>query len=343
MSDLTYGEVRALISRLSGGENFIGIPRPLLALVKDHVAALVLNQALFYMNDADGDGWVRRSHEDWQRDIFVSPYQLRRSFQHLAQFGVETKVKRVGNTPTLHFRVDSTVFVKALRSHFDSEETKQSRPIVKKLDYQETSHSESKETSLSLSDADSEETRLSKNLTNDSEETSFSSSKDKSSTERVKETKSHSRVEAASTSPPKKSSTSERVREIFGYWQEVHEHPHALLDDKRRRAIEGRLKEGAAVDFIKQAIRGIKRSPYHMGQNDRHKVYDGIGLICRDAEHLEGFAALDAAKLKQERKESPPSACRFCEDGTETAVNPQTLEDIKVPCSRCGGRKAKAG
>lgn len=171
MSDLTYTEVRALISKLSGGENFIGIPRPLLSMVKDHVAALVLNQALYYMGKGDEDGWVARSHEEWHRDIFVSPYQLRRSFEALAKFGIESKVKKVGKAPTLHFRIDSKVFVTELRKHFDSEETKQSSPIMKKLDNQETSQT--------LSDPVSEETSLSKNLTIDCEETSLSSSKDK--------------------------------------------------------------------------------------------------------------------------------------------------------------------
>jgi hypothetical protein len=150
VSDLTYGEVRALISRLSGGENFIGIPRPLLEMVGDHVAALVLNQALFYMNDADEDGWVKRSHEDWHKDIFVSAYQLRRSFDSLARFGVESKVKKVGKAPTLHFRIDSEVFVKTLHKYLE----KKPRPIIKKLDNQETSQT--------LSDPVNEETRLSK-------------------------------------------------------------------------------------------------------------------------------------------------------------------------------------
>lgn len=338
MSDLSYAEVRALISRLSGGENFIGIPRPLIALVGDHVAALVLNQALFYMKDADAEGWVNRSHEDWHADIFVSAYQLRRAFDALAPFGMETRLKKVGRGPTLHFRVDSETFIKKLREHFASnsvsKETKQTRPIVKKLDNQETSQT--------ISDAVNEETRLTRNLTLDSEETSETLDKDKSSEESLKTTKSHSRVEAASTPPPKKVSTAEQVREVFDYWREVLEHPHAILDDKRKRHIGGRLREGASVDFIKQAIRGIKRSKFHMGQNDRHKVYDGLHIICKDADHLEEFAALDVVKIKLERNESPPRACLFCEDGTETIVDSKTGADIQVPCSRCGGRKAVA-
>lgn len=338
MSDLTYGEVRALISRLSGSENFIGIPRPLLAMVQDHVAAMVLNQALFYMADADEEGWVNRSHEQWHADIFVSRYQLKRAFELLAPFGLETRLKKAGLGPTLHFRIDSAVFVKTLREHFDIKETSKTSQITfsKKLENQETSKT--------LSDPVFQETRKSNSSKNECEETSKTIDKDKSLEQRVNTTKSHSRVEAASTSPPaKKVSTAEQVREIFDYWREVHEHPHAVLDDKRRRAIEGRLKDGASPDFIKQAIRGIKRSPFHMGKNDRKKVYDGLPIICRDADHLEEFAALDVVKIKEERAASPPRACRLCDDGFETIVDKRSGADIQVPCSRCGGRKVVAG
>lgn len=141
----------------------------------------------------------------------------------------------------------------------------------------------------------------------------------------------------------KSQSRAAQAREAFAYWQEVHNHPKAVFDGKRQRAVEGRLKDGYTLDFIFQAIRGIKRSKRHMGENDRHEVYDDIELICRDGPRLEKFAGLDVVKIKQERKEAPqPRSCLYCEDGTETVVDRKTGADIQVPCSRCGGRKAVA-
>ena len=90
------------------------------------------------------------------------------------------------------------------------------------------------------------------------------------------------------------------VGEVFQHWQAVMRHPQARLDVKRRKAIGARLKEGYSVDQLKQAIEGCKASPWHQGQNDRHLVYDDIGLICRDAQRVEAFIARVAGQTAQQ-------------------------------------------
>ena len=90
------------------------------------------------------------------------------------------------------------------------------------------------------------------------------------------------------------------VSEVFQHWQAVMRHPQARLDVKRRKAIGARLKEGYSVDQLKQAIDGCKASPWHQGQNDRHLVYDDIGLICRDAQRVEAFIARVAGQTAQQ-------------------------------------------
>lgn len=90
------------------------------------------------------------------------------------------------------------------------------------------------------------------------------------------------------------------VRTVFQYWQHVMGHPSAILGQKRQAAIAARLKEGHAVDKLKQAIDGCKASSWHQGQNDRHQVYDDIELICRDTSKVEAFVAvLDGQHAKQ--------------------------------------------
>ena len=79
------------------------------------------------------------------------------------------------------------------------------------------------------------------------------------------------------------------VEIIFNYWQEVHNHKRAKLDDTRKKKIKDRLKDGYSVEEIKMAINGCKLSPHHMGKNDNGTTYDDISLICRDATHLDGF------------------------------------------------------
>jgi hypothetical protein len=80
--------------------------------------------------------------------------------------------------------------------------------------------------------------------------------------------------------------------EIFAYWQQIMGHPRAKLDAKRRKKINDRLNDGYTQDDLRKAIEGCRKSPHHMGENDRSTVYDGLELICRDAEHVDRFIAM---------------------------------------------------
>lgn len=76
---------------------------------------------------------------------------------------------------------------------------------------------------------------------------------------------------------------------IFSHWQSVMGHPRAKLDNNRKRKIIQALKLGYSVDELKQAIDGCAKTPYNIGDNDRHQRYDDIELILRDAAHIERF------------------------------------------------------
>lgn len=102
-----------------------------------------------------------------------------------------------------------------------------------------------------------------------------------------KEKKKHtSEVE---TSPVTVSDSSHtNSQQLFEYWQTVMNHQRAVLDVKRQRTIAKALKIYSFED-LKKAIDGCKNTPYNMGKNDRQQLYDDIGLILRDAEHIERF------------------------------------------------------
>lgn len=102
------------------------------------------------------------------------------------------------------------------------------------------------------------------------------------------------KIEEKKSELPK--SGSAEVQAVFAYWQEVHNHPQAKLDQKREKAILARLREGYTVERIQAAIRGIRGSPHHMGQNDRATVYDDIELICRSGANVDRFADMEAQK-----------------------------------------------
>lgn len=117
-----------------------------------------------------------------------------------------------------------------------------------------------------------------------------------------------------------------QVRCVFEFWQEHLNHPKSALDSKRERVITQRLKDGYSVDDLKTAIRGLRLTPYNMGQNDRRQVYDDIELICRDAAHVDRF--IQTAKQSESRPQAKTETIRekllreSCEDchGTGTKV-----------------------
>lgn len=90
-------------------------------------------------------------------------------------------------------------------------------------------------------------------------------------------------------------------RVAFRFWQIHLEHPQAIFNPKRQRAVDDRLREGYSLARIVNAIRGCKLTPHNMGENERHTKFDGFDLICRDGEHIERFEA-KAAKIDQARR-----------------------------------------
>jgi hypothetical protein len=100
-----------------------------------------------------------------------------------------------------------------------------------------------------------------------------------------------SELELQNPKKPKKSNLKAPTGEvlaIFDYWREVMRKPRAVLDDKRHRAIAKALLN-YSVDDIKQAVDGCRSTPFHMGDNERHQLYNDIELICRNSVQIERF------------------------------------------------------
>jgi len=87
-------------------------------------------------------------------------------------------------------------------------------------------------------------------------------------------------------------SANAETAQVFDYWKQKLNHPNSQLDNKRVKAISGRLKDGYTVGQLCQAIDGCKNSRWHQGENDRKTVYDDIELICRDGPNVDRFIGL---------------------------------------------------
>ena len=102
---------------------------------------------------------------------------------------------------------------------------------------------------------------------------------------------------SAADAAREEASTAAKVREVFGHWQKVFEHPRARLDGKREALIRRRLREYDAATLCR-VIDGYARDPFTLGENDRATKYDDIELLLRDAKHVEkglGFLEHGAA------------------------------------------------
>jgi uncharacterized protein YdaU (DUF1376 family) len=138
----------------------------------------------------------------------------------------------------------------------------------------------------------------------DSSSSSISSSSSSSSSSLISNSISSTKKTTLST---KVDVLSESVVEIFQFWKVELNHPKAVLDQKRSKAIRARLKEGYTVERIKEAIEGIQRCAHNMGVNDRQEVYDDIELICRSGANIDRFAdvrhgpSLEAVKARQKK------------------------------------------
>lgn len=87
-------------------------------------------------------------------------------------------------------------------------------------------------------------------------------------------------------------STAGAAAEVFDYWKKTLNHPRSIFDPKRKRLIDSRLEDGFSVEDLKMAVDGCKASDWYMGENDRHRKFDSVGLIFRNAEKVEEFIGL---------------------------------------------------
>lgn len=76
------------------------------------------------------------------------------------------------------------------------------------------------------------------------------------------------------------------VTAVFDHWRKTHNHPQSALGEKRVKVIRVALRSYSAEQLCR-AIDGYKKSPHHMGQNDRKTVYDDIELFLRDEKHID--------------------------------------------------------
>lgn len=120
------------------------------------------------------------------------------------------------------------------------------------------------------------------------------------------------------------------VVEVFAYWCSVMGSPKSKLDDKRHALISKALKLGYTIEQIKASIDGCARTPYNMGLNDRNTKYNSLGLILRDADHIERFMSTPAGAANGQPNQSQLAGGR----GVDTHRPKSAVERVRENAAR---------
>jgi hypothetical protein len=97
----------------------------------------------------------------------------------------------------------------------------------------------------------------------------------------------------------------EVVRRVFTAWQEETGHTGTILDRKRGKRIQARLREGFTPERLIRAIANRRNDPHLMGQNDTGRVYDGIETLLRDAAQVERLERLNEPQRPRSARGAP--------------------------------------
>ena len=103
-----YDDIKSVISTFSGTERHITVPRVYLEMLGDFNTAAFLNQLIFWSDKTKRtDGYFYKTYTEWNEELLLSDYQVRRSAKILKENGfIDTKLKKANGSPTLHYKVN---------------------------------------------------------------------------------------------------------------------------------------------------------------------------------------------------------------------------------------------
>lgn len=142
----TTDQVKAIIKQFAGQANTLVIPRVFIDFTGDHLAALLLSQILYWSDrTSDPDGWFYKTADEWEVELGMSGYQVKRAATALNKLGIETTLHKVKGAPRTHYRVDMPKFTHLFLQFLENQGTRKStnykmenQETAKSIDFQET-------------------------------------------------------------------------------------------------------------------------------------------------------------------------------------------------------------
>lgn len=107
-------EVFDLIKEFAGQSNILTVPVAFIRYAGTLEAALLLSQIL-YWSDKTEDGWFYKSYKDWEDEIALGEYEVRKAAKSLKVKGIlETRLKKANGAPTVHYRLKEGHFSESI-------------------------------------------------------------------------------------------------------------------------------------------------------------------------------------------------------------------------------------
>ncbi len=133
-------ELIDVIEQFTGQKNLLTIPRIMINFFEgDIYTALLFSQIIYWSGKSETEWWFK-SYQDWQDEIGVNEYHVRKSIKKLEKLGfIETKIKKAHGNPTLHFRLETAIFSETFLQFLKKRNFKISRNET--ANFKETSNS----------------------------------------------------------------------------------------------------------------------------------------------------------------------------------------------------------
>lgn len=131
-------EAASIIKELTGQARQLTVQRLYVDFMGGLERGLFLSQLLYWSGRAGEDGWFYKTFDEWQEEICLTEYTVRKSIEQCKKFGfLKTKVKKANGNPTVHYKIDDSIFIEVL-SIFIIESVKTQEGILEDTDSMES-------------------------------------------------------------------------------------------------------------------------------------------------------------------------------------------------------------
>lgn len=118
-----------LIRSLAGSDNKIVAHRLLCEYMGSLEGGVFLSQ-LLYWSDKGKDGWFYKSYREWEEEIYLTEYQVKKASKLCVERGfLEVGVKKANGAPTVHYRLSFEKFLESIPKFLTLDSEKFGNPI----------------------------------------------------------------------------------------------------------------------------------------------------------------------------------------------------------------------